>query len=179
MRVKKGGSMSPHLRYLSYVLRHKWFVFWAGVKIGVSLRQLIVHDWTKLLPSEWGPYVDHFYREPVERSREGYYHNPDDAKRAFNAAWLKHINRNPHHWQHWLLTYDSGDIFVLPMPKRFAREMVADWSGAGRAQGHGDDTLPWYTKNRDRMTLHHETRAFVEQIIGYRGERDVEHDSTR
>lgn len=162
--------MRAHLRYAHYVFRHKWFVFLAGLRFKVPLHQLIFHDWHKLLPGEWIPYVNHFYRKPAETSREGYYHNPDDAKREFNTAWLKHINRGPHHWQHWMLVYDSGDVFLIPMPDRFIREMVADWSGAGRAQGHGNDVLPWYTKNRDRMSLHPETRARVEELIGYKEE---------
>lgn len=49
----------------------------------------------------------------------------------------------------------------------YAKEMLADWQGAGRAQGHGDNTLGWYAKNRDKMLLHPETRAWIEQQIGY------------
>ncbi len=26
---------------------------------------------------------------------------------GFNTAWLKHIHRNPHHWQHWVLFEDN------------------------------------------------------------------------
>lgn len=159
--------MIAHWRYLTYVVRHKWFVFLAGLRYAVPLHQLILHDWHKLLPDEWNPYVDHFYRREATQGREGYYHNPDEAQLRFNTAWLRHINRAPHHWQHWMLTYDAGDMIVLPMPERFVREMVADWSGAGRAQGHGDDVIPWYTKNRGRMTMHPDTRALVERLIGY------------
>src|SRR5690554_1188029 len=122
--------MTPHLKYLRYVLRHKWFVLLAGLKLGVPLHQVILHDWHKFLPGEWRPYVDHFYRKPRTGGREGYYHNPDDAEVAFNTAWLKHLNRGPHHWQHWIITLDDGPTFCIPMPERFVREMVADWSGA-------------------------------------------------
>jgi len=56
--------MSAHFRYLSYVLRHKWFVFVAGRRTGAPLWRLIIHDWTKFLPCEWFPYVENFYGEP-------------------------------------------------------------------------------------------------------------------
>ena len=39
--------MLPHLRYLSYVLRHKWYVLWAGLWLGVPLWRLLIHDWSK------------------------------------------------------------------------------------------------------------------------------------
>lgn len=54
---------------------------------------------------------------------------------------------------------------VLPMPEKYAREMVADWSGAGRALGHGNDVVPWYRKNKDKMQLHPDTRVLVEELV--------------
>lgn len=156
--------MKAHFGNLKYILRHKWFVLLAGLKLGVPIHQLIIHDYDKFLPVMWGPYVDRFFKKPPQ-SREGYYHNPELANVRFNTAWLSHLNRQKHHWQHWLLQYDDGDFLVLPIPDRFIREMVADWSGAGKAQGHGNDVSPWYAKNKDRMKLHPETRVAVEGYI--------------
>jgi hypothetical protein len=45
--------MQPHLRYLAYVLRHKWHVLIACRGLHVPLWQAIIHDWTKFLPCEW------------------------------------------------------------------------------------------------------------------------------
>lgn len=33
--------MKPHLSYLAYVLKHKWFVFVAGLHLKVPLWQLV------------------------------------------------------------------------------------------------------------------------------------------
>lgn len=82
-----------------------------------------------------------------------------------SGAWLLHQHRNPHHWQHWIIRQDRGKVKVLPMPDEFVREMVADWIGAGIAQGHGNDVLPWYEKNKGLMTLHPETRLKVESLL--------------
>lgn len=51
------------------------------------------------------------------------------------------------------------------MPDAARREMLADWFGAGRA--YNEDWTPleprkWYEKNRDKMILHADTRAWVE-----------------
>lgn len=56
--------MNAHLRYASYVARHKWFVLMAGLKTGAPLWRLLIHDWTKLLPCEWFPYVRAFNTRP-------------------------------------------------------------------------------------------------------------------
>lgn len=57
-------TIKANWNYLKYVVRHKWFVFWACRALGVPLWQSIVHDWTKFLPSEWFPYVRYFNLMP-------------------------------------------------------------------------------------------------------------------
>jgi hypothetical protein len=52
------------------------------------------------------------------------------------------------------------------MPDKYRREMLADWRGAGRALGK-PDTQAWYAANRDKMKLHPETRAWIEQQLGF------------
>lgn len=159
--------MNAHLRYLSYVVRHKWFVLLAGLRTGAPLWRLVIHDWSKFTPSEWLPYVDYFYRGggvAAHASKGGRY-DPADGPVAFNVAWLRHQHRNPHHWQHWILREDDGGTLALRMPEHFAREMVADWMGAGRAQGHGDDVRQWFATNSHRIVLHPATRRLVEILV--------------
>jgi hypothetical protein len=66
--------MTAHLRYLRYVLLHKWYVLYAGVIVGglhpLWLWRLLVHDLSKFRPSEWRPYVAKFYGEPARRVAE-------------------------------------------------------------------------------------------------------------
>lgn len=166
--------MEKHLRYLSYVVRHKWFVFVACCRRGIPFAGLI-HDWSKFLPSEWLPYAENFYgtrksTEALDAIGEfgcaelapfGYF-----VGDRFNVAWNLHQKRNPHHWQYWLCTMDSGEIAPIPMPDRYRREMLADWEGAGRAINGANDTARWYLKNRKRIKLHSETRAWVERELG-------------
>lgn len=159
--------MRSHLAYLRYVLRHKWHVFVAGWHLSVPLWQLLIHDWTKFLPREWFPYVAYFYgrggREAHAKSG-GMYRPGSDF--AFDIAWNHHQKRNPHHWQYWLLTRDTDEpqLIALPMPERYVREMVADWIGAGAAQGKPDN-WHWYLTNREKMNLHPETRQGAELLL--------------
>jgi hypothetical protein len=158
--------MMIYLRNLSYVFRHKWFVFVEACRLGIPWLG-IVHDLSKLMPSEFVPYAQFFYgtKRPV-RDTIGYYKPTDTGDTAFDFAWLLHQKRNKHHWQWWVLPEDDGGIKVLPMPDRYRREMLADWRGAGKAQGYGDNTKAWYERNKNKMTLHPETRAWIETQLG-------------
>lgn len=151
--------MSGHLKYLSYVLRHKWFVFIECCRLGIPWLGL-THDLSKFLPSEWFPYVRTFYA-------------PDGSSRyaggpGFAVAWNDHQKRNRHHWQYWRLTWDKGTTDSLPMPDRWRREMLADWRGAGAALGK-PDTRGWYEANKYKMFLHPETRQWIHNQLGITG----------
>lgn len=62
--------MTPHLRYLRYVLLHKWYVLRAGIVVGgwslPWLWRLLVHDLSKFSRAEWTPYVVNFYKPSPE-----------------------------------------------------------------------------------------------------------------
>ncbi len=144
--------MSPHLKYAKYVARHKWFVLVAGRRTKAPLWRLLIHDWSKLAPAEWGPYVAKFY-------------GPLSDKEAFDAAWLHHQHRNAHHWQHHVLRRDDGTVEALEMPLPLVREMVADWMGAGRAITGRWEVGPWYAAHCRKMRLHPSTVREVERLL--------------
>ena len=125
-----------YLQYLKSLLLHKWYVFLAGRKTGVRLWTLIIHDWSKFLPVEFGPYARHFFG--------------DGDKEAFDRAWLHHLHVNRHHPQHWILHNDDDGIAYLPMPERDVREIIADWMGASKAYTGSWDMAEWISNNMPR-----------------------------
>lgn len=149
-------------KYLMYVLKHKWYVWLACLRLGdpfLILWRGIIHDWQKFTPAEWRPYVLSFY------GPWGYKNRPDWLVDAFDQAWLHHQHHGPHHWQHWILRKDDGDIKALSMPRRYVLEMVADWHGAGRAINGKADLHDWYVANREKIVLHPNTREMVEYLV--------------
>ena len=68
------------------------------------------HDRSKNEPDEYEAYDAYFYGN--NRSYE--------VVQRYQRAWLLHIHRNPHHWQHWILIHDdmeNGELeTVLEMP---------------------------------------------------------------
>ena len=147
------------------MLRHKWFVFIESVKLRIPWLGL-VHDWSKFLPDEWFPYARYFYGLKLDLNEAGYYKPDETGEAAFDLARLKHIHRNKHHWEWWVLREDDGGTKVLAMPDQCRREMLADWRGAGRAQGYGDNAKEWYEANKDKMRLHPDTRKWIESRLG-------------
>ena len=173
-----------HARYLAYVLRHKWWVLVYGLHFGVPLWRLIVHDASKFSAAEWGPYVRKFYGGSSPRDATGAYDQNAQGD-EFKAAWRHHWTSNPHHWEFW--AHMQHPLLTMPvplddpweMPETYVREMVADWHGAGRAQGKGDDVSAFYRANGPRMRLHPDTRALVERLLLLIGVRPMDLDQGR
>jgi hypothetical protein len=148
-----------HLKYFSYVMRHKWFVFIAGLRVGGIPRwRLIIHDYTKFSRAEWTPYVNRFFsgRTGVEDKSK----DDDD----FKAAWLHHWTRNKHHWEYW-----DGALGTAMMPETYVREMIADWMGAGRAISGSWDLTDWYNSTKNKIRLANRTLVRVEELLREQG----------
>jgi hypothetical protein len=156
----------PHVKYAHYVLRHKWYVFWACLAMGVPFYRALWHDWTKFTPIEWNPYVHTFYHPDgtprTVRDETGAY-DPTKQGPEFARAWAHH-QHNPHHWQAWVALGDGGTLNPVPIPETYLREMVADWIGAGRTHGN-TDTRTWYQRNQDKMVLHPQSREMLERLL--------------
>lgn len=150
------------LKYLLLTIKHKWFVFLAGIKIKVPLWNLIIHDWSKFTLSELPHYGRQFFGEA------------NDPK-GFITCWIHHQNFNKHHWEYWVprtghsrCTPPYLDNNPIPMPEKYVREMVADWMGASRAyEGTWPDVnnWKWVEKNVPKMNLHDETKLRLYNVF--------------
>jgi len=167
--------MRRYLAYFRYVARHKWFVFWACLELGVPIWIALLHDWDKFLPGTFIAYARFFYHlngTPINRrDSSGYYKPLGTTDPAFNRALVSHLHRNKHHWEHWALSVPSRSgqtpiIETVAIPKVYLREMLADWIAAGRAQGK-PDTKAWYATNKDNMRLHSMSRAYLEMLLKF------------
>lgn len=146
------------MKYFFVALKHKWYVFLAGLKTGAPLWRLVVHDLSKFLPSE----LPHYNRQ--------YYGKADDLE-GYAATWCKHQNRNPHHWEYWIPRTGSPgfpDNMPIPMPEWAVREMVADWMGAAKAyQGAWPvaGKWTWFEQNHYKLKLHPHTWEILLRVL--------------
>lgn len=155
-----GSRLVVNVKYFGYIWKHKWYVFRAGIRIGgIPIWRLIIHDWSKFSPAEFGAYRDRFFggRAGVEEKDK----DPD----SFRRAWLHHLHRNPHHWDHWVFS----DGKPIQMPAHFIREMVADWLGAGKAITGNDDIREWYNRVKEKQIMTNGTRLQVDLLVSKYG----------
>ena len=153
-------------KYDEYLKRHREAVRQAyrwieenipGLRDSKTARAVETHDASKNEPDEYEAYDAYFYgrktRETVER---------------FNEAWLTHIHRNPHHWQHWVLINDDPEeeTVVLEMPYPDILEMICDWWAFSWVKGDRKEIFQWYDARSQYIRLAPKTRIIVEDILG-------------
>lgn len=150
------------MKYFLLTVRHKCFVFVAGLQVRASIWRLLLHDWTKFMPSE----LPHYQRQ--------FYGKADDAA-GFIRAWVHHQNAHAHHWEYWIprtghnrCTPPYPDNEPIPMPEWAVREMVADWFGASRAytgRWPRDGAWNWFTDNSKDIRVHPTTARLINEIL--------------
>jgi len=147
---------SLYFKYFFVFLRHKWFVFLAGLKTKAPLWRLLIHDISKLRPLEFKYYAKKYY---------GYCRD----KKIAEMSYLKHVNRNPHHWQYYIVVDGTFEkIKPLEISDGVLREMVADWMAVEKSfTGEWTDIVNWVwlSKNWDRMIIHPISKGRLVNIL--------------
>lgn len=159
--------MKQYVVYLSYLVRHKWYVTIECFKRGLIWRGL-KHDYDKFYPAMISAYANFFYNKDGSkkqiRNETGYYKPTDTGNIDFDKNWFKHTRRNDHHWQYFVLATDNGEEKLVDMPPNAVLEMVCDWIGAGKAQGT-PDTLKWWEVNKSKMRFSTRTLSLIQDYL--------------
>lgn len=115
------------------------------------------HDFSKNDQDEYDAYDKYFYGGNRSYS----------VVRNFERAWLAHVHKNPHHWQHWILIHDEPDedMTIIEMPYNYIIEMICDWWAFSWNKENLDEIFEWYDKHKEYMKLHANTRKSVEDIL--------------
>lgn len=118
---------------------------------------ILSHDQSKYEPDEYYAYDAYFYGS--EKTQQ--------VKDDFKRAWLLHIHRNPHHWQHWILNNDEPEEgeTLLEMPHEQILAMICDWWSFSWKTGDLYEIFNWYDGHKDYIKLNAKTRATVEDIL--------------
>ena len=161
--------MKRYINYFKYIVRHKWYVY-KELKKHKMYWQAIIHDLSKFLPSEFGPYARYFYDEDgvlkVKTPDLGYYKPQETGDKRFEFAISLHYKRNPHHWEYWTTPQKYLGLKLFVMPEKYMIEAICDWIGAAKAQGiEKPDTIQWYKANRNRMQLHDRTARRLAELL--------------
>lgn len=158
MGSTRGRFLSGMVAFVHDTCKHKYFIFIAGWRLGVPLRQLILHDLSKFTPAEFPHFVRRFYADGEDMA-------------IFSIAMDIHHRRNPHHWEYWV-EHPLGKPAVgtaREIPHHFILEMVADWLAAFRTYhrrwpSHANE-WPWLMDHWDSIVLHPRTRNHVRALL--------------
>ena len=169
-KEKEGGS-KVSFQYDQYLARHRANVKrgfdWLSENLpGLMTNTLtagwnteFAHDQSKNEPDEYEAYDAYFYGN--NRSYE--------VVQRYQRAWLLHIHRNPHHWQHWILIHDDmedGELeTVLEMPYDYIIEMICDWWSFSWQSGNLYEIFKWYEEHSKYIKLAQTTKITVEYIL--------------
>lgn len=158
--------------YEEYLTEHKANVRKGFEWIRDNLPELIIgnrdyewqicfnHDASKTKIDEYDAYCEYFYGYQEEK--------PQKVIDEFNKAWLLHIHRNPHHYQHWVLINDNPEegTIALDMPYHYILEMICDWWSFSWKTGNLREIFSWYEERKDYIQFSEYTRTTVEDILG-------------
>ena len=159
-------------KYDEYILEHKSNVTKAfdwlakkcpeifpdeGIKSLVEWQCISAHDQSKYDKDEYDAYDRYFYGN--NRSYE--------VVQDFDLAWLKHIHKNPHHWQYWILVNDESELGIkyLEIPLNYIIEMICDWWSFSWKSGNLYEIFDWYAKHRDGMKINADSQKKIEEIL--------------
>jgi hypothetical protein len=189
--------MRQYLSHIKYTLAHKWYVFQDCRRFGI-MRRGIMHDLSKFSLTEFWAYSNNFFekngkrrpgRPDDKRIRKAFdtawkHHQLSNQHHwqwwmvPTDSAFIEFDNAIGHigtqsaikRLSHLLVVpcVKVDKHFVHKMSHEAVLEMVADWNGAGKAQGSPDE-LKWYAAHRDKIVLHPDTRKEVEELLGYKG----------
>lgn len=157
------------VQYDQYLIQHKQNVSkgyrWIKENIPSLINGLITDDWqfdfnhdaSKSQQDEYDAYDAYFYG-----GNSSY-----KVVQDFRKAWLNHIHRNPHHWQHWILINDDPNegALIMEMPYEYIVEMICDWWAFSWQKGDLTEIFKWYDQHKDYMKLGDGTRKIVEDIL--------------
>lgn len=145
------------------VVPHKIAVFEAGLELSISkwfdelginkhefIENIWLHDISKFSANESFGYALHDFKS-------------GEYDLGFEMAWHHHKQCNPHHPEHWLNPGRDGVLNIIPMPKLFIVEMVADWIGVGRT--YGNTLEEWMSQNICKFRWHKKTAIELKAIL--------------
>lgn len=145
------------LKHIKLVSKHKWIVFKLCCKVGIPWRGFM-HDWSKFSPTEFGESIKYYTgtHSPISDARK---------EKGYSNAWVHHVAKNKHHYQHWIDWNAKGPLPVI-IPYKYVAEMICDKIAAGIIyEGKNwtqSEPIEYYTKERETAIIH---KAIDELLI--------------
>ena len=149
------------LKHFNKICIHKFWVFYYCCKAGIPFRGLI-HDLSKFSPTEFFESVKYYdgTKSPIDVCK---------SVNGYSMAWQHHKGRNFHHYEAWTDNYDNGTTSI-PMPYKYAVEMICDYLAAGRAYmgknfSYEKEYEWWKNKKTVAKSMNVYTQNFIDLVF--------------
>lgn len=148
------GHLSTVIKHRYYVRRYCWKagLYWQG----------LVHDLSKFSPTEFWESVRWYDGKisPIDKCKKN---------KGYSLAWFHHRGKNKHHYEYWCDNFETG-FTCVPMPFKYAMEMLCDYIGAGKAYNGKTFTFQqeyeWWRKVKSPVTrMHPQTKTFIDMCL--------------
>lgn len=151
------NNLKKYIKHFNTITKHKIEVFKECKKMGITW-QGIVHDLSKYSILEFFTSAKYFQgdRSPIDAEKEA---------NGYSLAWANHKAKNKHHWQYWVDWDSSGRNMPMKIPKKYIKEMICDWVGAGKIYGNGkwnnSEPLEYWNRKQSTFIMHEDTKYII------------------
>lgn len=149
------------IKHFKTICRHKHYVRKYCWKMGMYW-QGVTHDMSKFSPIEFFESAKYYQgsRSPIDACKE---------ENGVSYGWQHHKGRNPHHYEYWVDNLDNGGTPLL-MPIKYAKELIADYLGAGHAYMGKKFTYVaeyewWLQKKKKPLSMHPIIKDFIDTVL--------------
>lgn len=153
-------TLKKTLAHFKTICIHKFWVAYYCFKCGLYW-QGITHDLSKFSWTEFWESVRYYQgiSSPI---------NACKVDNGYSQAWQHHKGRNPHHYEYWTDNYDIGTT-TIPMPYKYAVELLCDYLGAARAYMKEnfsfENEYNWWQVKKRVAKMHPQTGVFVSNVL--------------
>lgn len=149
----------PCLKHLRRILVHKFWVAYYCFQIGLYWQGL-THDLSKFSYTEFSRSIKYWNDKISSLANE-------KNINGYSETFLHHRGRNPHHYEYWIHSLDSGGI-AAEMPRKYAKELICDYLAACKTYGNDPrKEYDWWNVHKDEMKIHSKTKAYVNTVLAY------------
>lgn len=155
--MQKQNRLLIIFKLLKRILIHKFWVAYYCFQIGLYWQGL-VHDLSKFSWTELKGAIKYW-----DDNRSSL--NNEKSINGYSETFLHHRGRNPHHYEYWIHSLDSGGI-PAAMPRKYALELVCDYLAACRTYGNNPrNEYDWWSKNAKHMRIEGSTKYYINGIF--------------
>lgn len=147
------------LKLVKRIAVHKFWVAYYCFQLGLYW-QGIIHDWSKFSLTEIRGALKYWNDSKSSLAYE-------TELVGYSSTFLHHRGRNPHHYEYWIHSLDSGGI-PARMPRKYILELICDYLAACRTYGSNPrNEIDWWLKVSPSIKMYEATKFYIYRVFDY------------